>query len=50
MQLSVGFLALSDRVRRFTNLASSWVELGLYLLEGPGDKTTDFQVKEWWIR
>ena len=31
-----GFLALPNRVR-LTNLADSWVELGLYLEEGPGD-------------
>ena len=32
------------------NSASSWSELGLYLMEGPGDKTTEFRVKEWWVR
>ncbi len=35
-----GFLALPNRVRLNTNLANSWVELGLYLEEGPGGKWT----------
>ena len=25
------------------NLANSWAELGLYLMEGPGDETTELQ-------
>ena len=37
------FLALPNRVRPYTNLANSWVELGLYLEEGPGGKWTELQ-------
>jgi hypothetical protein len=44
----VGFLALSDRDREKAQKESaSSSELGLYLIEGPGDKTTGFHVVEW---
>jgi hypothetical protein len=47
-QLSVGFLALSDR-DRITNQksAGSWSELGLYLMEGLEDETTELQGEGW---
>ena len=47
-QLSVGFLALSDRGRiTKQKSAGSWSELGLYLMEGPGDETTELQGEGW---
>ena len=33
-----GFLVLPNRARPNANLTSSWVEVGLYLEEGPGGK------------
>jgi hypothetical protein len=36
-----GFTALPNKVRPNKNLANSWVKLGLYLEEGPGDTGID---------
>ena len=45
----LSFLSLSDRVRieNSKESASSWSELGLYLMEGLGDETTELQGEGW---